>query len=126
MALRGILFWRGGYLSNQYLGSGWRFGMGFRLKVINVDYALSHYGRFGFTHLIGVAARFGQPVDVTPILTEPETQALRRVRRAREMIRQRRSYDAALELNEALSLDPRNQEALRLLREVRDSMGGPR
>ena len=64
-----VLAWRLGFAPEKDLGGGFRFGVGFNLKVVSVEYALSPAGDFGVTHLIGLSARFGQPVERLPVLT---------------------------------------------------------
>lgn len=124
--IKNILSWRMGFISHKQLGNGLRFGAGFKLKVLTVDYALTHQGDFGFTHLMGLSARFGETIERTPLLNNEETQSQHHVHRGKLKMKEGRSYEAALEFNEALRLDPHNKEALKLLRKVRDSMETPR
>lgn len=123
-ALKRIVFWRLGYASDQDMGSGFRFGVGFKIKLFTVDYALSHGGNFGLTHLVGFSMKFGEPLDATPVLTAEESEAILHVKRGNALMRSGRDYDAALEFNEALRLDPHNKEALQNLRRVREVMEG--
>jgi hypothetical protein len=117
-----ILFVRGGFISHQSLGLGWRAGLGIKVKVLELDYAVTEYGAMGLGHLMGVSVRFGEPIDVTPHRTPDQEKAFQLIRRAKAQIKEARHYEAALSLNEALALDPNNKEALRLLREVRDAL----
>jgi len=123
-ALKRVLYWRMGYASHQDLGSGFRFGVGFKLRVFTVDYALSHYGNFGLTHLIGFSVKFGEPQDATPIFTDDERRANNHVKRGKAMLERGQLYDAAVEFDQALRLDHHNKEAIRLLRLVRERMEG--
>ncbi|MBI5622224.1 MAG: PorV/PorQ family protein [Elusimicrobia bacterium] len=117
-----ILFVRGGFISHQSLGAGWRVGLGIKAKFLQVDYALSEHGKMGMGHLMGVSVRFGEPIETTPHLTPGQEKAAGLIRRARALIQDSRHYEAALSLDEALTLDPNNKEALRLLRQVRDAL----
>lgn len=121
-AVKRVLFWRMGYVTNQDMGNGFRLGVGFKLKVLTIDYALSNVGSFGFTHLIGLSMRFGEPIDRLPVLTPKEETALKHILKGKSLMSLGRLYDAALEFNEALRLDPHNKEAIRLLKTVRDSL----
>lgn len=124
--IKNILSWRMGFISHKQLGNGLRFGAGFKLKVLTVDYALTHQGDFGFTHIMGLSARFGESIERTPLRNNEETQSQHHVHRGKLKMKEGRPYEAALEFNEALRLDPHNKEALRLLRQVRDSMETPK
>ncbi len=117
-----VLAWRLGLTSHQSLGFGYRAGVGFRIKNLDIDYALANYGRMGFTHLMGVSLRLGAPIEYTPSVTSEQEKARQRIAQARELSKDGRHVEAAERLNEALGLDPLNKEALRLLREVRDAM----
>ncbi|MBI5883153.1 MAG: PorV/PorQ family protein [Elusimicrobia bacterium] len=117
-----ILFIRGGFVSHQSLGDGWRVGLGIKAKFLQLDYAVSEYGKMGLGHLMGVSFRFGEPIEVTPHRTPAQDKALLLIRRAKQMAKETRFYEAALSLNEALTLDPNNKEALQLLRETRDAL----
>lgn len=110
---------RAGYVSGADLGSGLRFGGGVVLKQLQFDYALSNYGKFGSAHRFSVAYKFGKPVDMTPHLSPAQEKARWKTERARLMMDEHRYYEAVLELNDALTLDPGYNEALRLLRKAR-------
>jgi hypothetical protein len=122
LGLKNLMTWRMGFTSDADLGSGFRFGIGFHLKTASVDYALAHFGDFGFTHRVGLTVRFGEPLERLSVVTEDEENAAWHVERAGVMMDGRRYYEAALELNEALRLDPHNKEALRLMRQVREKL----
>ncbi|MBI4676965.1 MAG: PorV/PorQ family protein [Elusimicrobia bacterium] len=120
--LKRILFVRGGFISRQAQGQGWRVGLGIKAKFLQIDYAISEYGKWGYSHLMGLSVKFGEPIDVTPARTPNQEKAFKLIRRAKEFFKESRHYEAALSLNEALDLDPNNREALSLLREVRDAL----
>lgn len=54
-----VLVLRGGYLTEQDIGSGIRMGAGLRWKNIGADYALASLGELGDAHRISVSVRFG-------------------------------------------------------------------
>ena len=114
-----VLALRAGYISGEDLGGGLRFGGGGTLKMLQFDYSLSSYGKFGPAHRFSMAYKFGKPVEVTKYLTWEQEQAKQKTERARIMIRESRYYEAVLELNGALTLDPGNKEALELMRKAR-------
>lgn len=117
-----VLAWRLGFAPQTDLGGGFRFGVGFDLKVLSVDYALSPTGDFGATHLIGLSARFGRPIERLPVLTPDEEKSDWHLERGRKLLNEGRPYDAAFELSEALRLNPYNKKALLLLRKARDAV----
>lgn len=121
-SVRRFMSWRGGFITRQDLGQGYRFGVGFRVKALSVDYALSHFGRFGYTHLMAVSTRFGEPVEITPMLSRGEEKARRRIQRGKAFMKEGRGLEAAVEFDEALKLDPLNKEALEQLRQVKEGL----
>ncbi|MBI4351405.1 MAG: PorV/PorQ family protein [Elusimicrobia bacterium] len=114
-----VLSLRAGYISGEDLGGGLRLGGGVAIKLLQFDYSLSSYGKFGPAHRFGLSYKFDKPVEVTRYLTWDQEQARQKTERARLMIRESRYYDAVLELNGALILDPGNKEALELMRKAR-------
>ncbi len=120
--LKRVVALRTGYISDADLGSGLRFGGGVVLKLMQFDYALSNFGKFGSAHRFSLSYRFGKPVDVTPHLSPDQEKARWKTERAREFMKERRYYEAVLELNDALRLDPGCGEALELMRRSRRLM----
>ena len=116
---RRVVSLRAGYISGEDLGGGLRFGGGVALKLLQFDYAVSSYGKFGSAHRFSLAYKFGKPVEVTPHLSPGQEKAKWKTERARELMRESRYYEAVLELNEALGLDPGSAEALELMRRAR-------
>lgn len=66
MALQ-LLALRAGYKTGQAEGSGARFGVGFRLSMMDVDYSMSPFGELGSMHKLGVSMRFGAPLARQPL-----------------------------------------------------------
>lgn len=56
-----LLALRLGYVTGQDMGPGIRFGVGFRLPFMDIDYSMSPFGDLGAMHKFGVAMRFGRP-----------------------------------------------------------------
>ncbi|MBI2070489.1 MAG: PorV/PorQ family protein [Elusimicrobia bacterium] len=52
---------RAGFRSGQDIGSGLRFGVGFYIKAVSVDYAWAGFGDLGAAHRMSVQFRFGRP-----------------------------------------------------------------
>ncbi|MBI4656973.1 MAG: PorV/PorQ family protein [Elusimicrobia bacterium] len=117
--LKRIVAWRIGYVSDEDLGSGLRFGAGFNLKLFQLDYALSNYDRFGSAHRFGMSYKFGKPVETLSYLTPEQEKARWRLARAEKFMEKNRYYEAVLELNEALKLEPNLQEALDMMKKAR-------
>ncbi len=117
---------RAGYVSGQDLGSGLRFGGGVALKLLQFDYSLSSYGKFGPAHRFSLSYKFDKPVPVTQHLTVEQEQARRKGAEARAMMDEKRYYEAVLLLNDALTLDPGYKEALDLMKKARMLIEGPR
>lgn len=120
--LKRILAWRVGFISGQDAGSGMRFGMGFNLKLFRLDYSLASFGKFGLAHRVGISVKFGEPVEITPHITPEQEKARWRTDRAKQLMRENRHYEAVLELNEALKLDPYLKEAVELMKKARNFM----
>ncbi|MHB0996339.1 MAG: PorV/PorQ family protein [Elusimicrobiales bacterium] len=117
--LRRLIALRAGYVSAEDLGSGLRFGAGIAVKTLQFDYAVSSHGDFGAAHRFSLAYKFGKPAEVTPHLSPAQEKAYSKVERARRLMRDSRYYEAVLELNDALGLDPGHPEALELMRKAR-------
>jgi len=111
---------RVGYIADSDLGSGLRFGGGVVLKLMQIDYALSNYGKFGSAHRFSLSYKFGKIVNVTPYLSPDQETARWKTERAREFLKENRYYEAILELKDATELDPGYAVAMDLLRQVRN------
>ncbi|MCX5786847.1 MAG: PorV/PorQ family protein [Elusimicrobia bacterium] len=117
-----MLAWRMGWVSASDLGSGLRFGVGFNLKFIQLDYALASLGKFGLTHRLSAAYKFGHPVEISPYLKPDQERAMRKLERGKKLMADGRYYEAMTELGEAIELDPALKEAVTLLRGARRQM----
>jgi len=62
-----LLSLRAGYKTGQDIGSGVRFGFGFRLSFADLDYSMSPFGDLGAMHKIGISARFGASKAAQPL-----------------------------------------------------------
>ena len=56
-----LLAVRAGYRTGQDMGSGIRFGVGFKLSFIDLDYSMSPFGDLGSMHKFGLNMKFGAP-----------------------------------------------------------------
>lgn len=110
---------RAGYVSGEDLGGGFRMGGGLVLKLLQFDYSLSSYGKFGPAHRFSLSYKFDKPVAVTKHLSLEQEQARLKTEQARALIKENRYYEAVLELNSALMLDPGSKEALDMMRRAR-------
>ncbi len=116
---------RAGYVSGEDLGGGLRFGGGVTLKLLQFDYSLSSYGKYGPAHRFSLSYKFDKPVSVTPHLTRGQEESEEKTAEGRALMADGRYYDAVVELNSALVLDPDNREAMELMRKARDLIGAP-
>ena len=117
--LRRLFALRAGYVSGEDLGGGLRFGGGIAVKTLQFDYAISSYGKFGAAHRFSLAYKFGKPAELTPHLSPAQEKARWKVEQARRLMRDSRYYEAVIELDDALGLDPGDPAALDLMRRVR-------
>lgn len=110
---------RMGYRTGQDIGLGFRAGVGFKLKRMEVDYAYAGFGDLGQMHRVGVSVRLGGMVEVTP----PEEEGLKiRMARGRRLMQEGRAYEAILEFNKILDIDPGNKEALEQMRKANEKL----
>ncbi len=110
---------RGGYASGEDLGDGLRMGGGVTFKLLQLDYSLSPYGKFGQVHRFALSYKFDRRVKNTEHLTFEQEESRVKTGRARALLNERRYYEAVLELNSALALDPGNREAIELMRRAK-------
>ncbi|MBI4349631.1 MAG: PorV/PorQ family protein [Elusimicrobia bacterium] len=110
---------RMGYLLGQDTGVGFRAGVGFRLKVVEIDYAFAGFGDIGQMHRVGLSVRLGGPVDPTP----PEERLVKEAMdKGQRLLKEGRAYEAALQFDEELRLDPGNRQALEFMRQAHDAL----
>lgn len=121
-SMRRTVFWRIGWTSESDLGNGMRFGVGFRIKIFSLDYALAQFGDFGFTHRIALSTRFGEPATLLmPVETQDE-QIRWHIQKGDNLAQEKRYPEAALEYQEALRLDPHDKRTLEKMRRLLDLM----
>ncbi|MFC1522605.1 PorV/PorQ family protein [Elusimicrobiota bacterium] len=108
-----IIAFRFGFKGNQDIGEGIRMGVGAKFKVVQMDYAYAGFGDLGLIHRISLTFRFGVPLQITPIR---EVHVY--FKRAMRYMDEERYYDAMLELDEILKVDPGNKKALKLMEEA--------
>lgn len=114
-----LLALRLGFKTDQDVGVGFRGGVGFRLKLVEVDYAFSGFGDLGQMHRVGLSVRLGGPVEATA----PEERMIRQsLERGKRYMQEGRHYEAVLEFDEVLKLDPGNRQALELMRQAHDRL----
>lgn len=125
-AMKHLLFWRVGWTSEGDLGAGLRFGVGFRLKVFSLDYALAQFGDFGFSHRIALSMRFGAPPEVVMRVETQEERVLFHIRKGDLLTEEKRYTQAAMEYQEALNLDPHDKRTLDKMRRLLELMENTR
>ncbi len=118
-----LLGLRAGYSTGQSIGSELRFGFGFRLNIVQVDFAYAGYGRLGDTFHTGITLRFGRPlrlrVTSRPAAVEESAELYANAKRLYDM---ERYVDAILELNKLLEIDPTNGDALKLMEKAYEKL----
>lgn len=114
--IRRLVYPRIGWDYAASMGEGLTFGLGFRLQVFSVDYALVPFGDFGFGHRVALSVRFGGPKETWMPVSTTSEQALWHMRKGDLLLQEQRHAEAAIQYNEALKIDPRNENALRKLR----------
>lgn len=62
-----LLSFRAGYRTGQQVGSGVRFGVGFKLSYLDLDYSMSPFGDLGAMHKLGVSMKFGKSYAHAPL-----------------------------------------------------------
>lgn len=114
-----VLALRLGYRTGQEIGMGFRGGVGFKLKAVEIDYAFAPFGELGQMHRMGLTVRLGGAVETTP----PEERALQAVLdRGHRLFKEGRYYEALLEYDRALGLDPGNRSALEGMRRANERL----
>jgi len=112
--VRDLIGLRLGYKSGQDLGNGLSFGGGIKVNILELDYALVHCGELGYTHRIGIVARFGK--EARAILIE------RAFERGMEYYNGGKYPEAILEFNKVLELNPENERALEMMKRANEKL----
>lgn len=123
-----VLSLRAGYRTGQDIGSGLRFGVGFRLSIADIDYSMSPFGELGAMHKLGVSMRLGAPVAKLPLAGKTQRVKGARLMAPKEKIEKldlfandflqlarkdlsaRRYVSAQANIRKAFNLDPRLKE----------------
>lgn len=114
-----VLALRLGYRTGQEIGTGFRGGVGFKLKAVEIDYAFAPFGELGQMHRLGLTVRLGGAVETTP----PEERLLSTVlERGHRLFKEGRYYEALLEYDRALGLDLGNRSALEGMRRANERL----
>ena len=103
-----LLSLRAGYRTGQEIGSGLRFGVGFRLSIMDIDYSMSPYGELGAMHKLGVSMRLGPPVARQPLAGKTQ-----RVEKAKLMARKEKIEKLEVFANDFLELARKDLAARR-------------
>ncbi|MBI5201162.1 MAG: PorV/PorQ family protein [Elusimicrobia bacterium] len=114
-----LLALRLGFRTGTDVGQGFRAGVGFKLKVVELDYAFAGFGDLGQMHRVGMSFRFGGPIEPTA----PEERVLQEMlEKGKRLLKDGQDYEAALQFDEVLKLDPGNRQALELMRQAHDHL----
>ena len=103
-----LLSFRAGYRTGQDIGSGLRFGIGFRLSFMDIDYSMSPFGELGVMHKLGVSMRLGAPAAQQPLAGKTQ-----RVAKAKLMARKESIEKLGLFANDFLALARKDLAARR-------------
>lgn len=119
-----LLSVRAGFKTGQDTGSGARFGVGFKLSYMDVDYSMSPFGELGAMHKLGMSLKFGKSYARAPlagasqrvgkaklISTKDRIEKLEAfsndfIELARKDLESRLYVSAAVYLNKAFNLEP--------------------
>lgn len=112
-----LLALRCGYKTGQKIGSGLRLGLGFRMNIVQVDFAYADYGGLGDTFHAGLTLKFGTPLKLR-ITSQPAAveESTKLYNNAKMLYEQGRFAEAIVELNHLLEIDPTNHAALELMK----------
>ncbi len=114
-----VLALRLGYRTGQEMGMGFRGGVGFKLKMVEIDYAFAPIGELGQSHRMGITVRLGGTVETTL----PEDRSLKAfLERAEKLFKEERFYEALLDYDRALGMDPGNRAALDGMRRANERL----
>ncbi|MFA6092123.1 MAG: PorV/PorQ family protein [Elusimicrobiota bacterium] len=114
--IRRTVAFRAGWRTGQDEGMGLRMGIGVRMHLVQMDYAFAGFGALGSVHRVGLTFRFGTAPE------KPHQGIDEILQSARGLMEQARYYEAILEINRALEIDPGDSRTLELLKKVRAKM----
>jgi hypothetical protein len=109
---------RGGFINNHTVGSGFRAGLGLRIKGVSFDYAYQGQGELGLSHRYELSFRFGEP---RPILNSEQRKIYEQAKAA---ARAERYEQAVLLYDSLLETEPNFKPARRQLEVVMGHMEG--
>jgi hypothetical protein len=119
-----LLSFRAGFRTGQAIGAGVRFGVGFKLSFVDLDYSMSPYGDLGAMHKLGMTIKFGAVAARAPlagksrrvekaklISTKDKIEKLQLfandfIELAKKDLAKRRYVSADAEINKAFNLEP--------------------
>ncbi len=118
-----LLAFRAGFKTGQVIGSGARFGVGFKLSFVDLDYSMSPFGDLGVMHKVGMTIKFGATAARAPgaghprvekamlITTKDKIEKLQNfaddyIELAKKDLEKRQYMAADANLNKAFSLEP--------------------
>lgn len=119
-----LLSLRAGFRTGQAIGSGARFGVGFKLSFMDLDYSMSPFGDLGMMHKVGITTKFGRSSARAPLagksqrvekaklfaakdkIEELQVFANDFVELAKKDLEKRRYVSADANLNKAFNLAP--------------------
>ena len=119
-----LVSFRAGFKSGQVIGSGIRFGVGFKLSFADLDYSMSPFGALGAMHKIGMSIKFGKSSARAPLAgktlrvekaklfsTKDKIEKLQVfandfIELAKKDLEERQYVSAAVNLTKAFNLEP--------------------
>ena len=119
-----LLSFRAGFKTGQTIGSGARFGVGFKLSFVDLDYSMSPFGDLGAMHKIGMTIKFGRSSARAPLAGASQRVVNAKLIAKKEKIEklqvfagdfvelakrdldERQYVSAATDLNKAFNLEP--------------------
>lgn len=100
-----LLAVRAGYETGKDIGSKLRFGVGFRLSFVDIDYSITPFGDLGNMQKIGILARFG---NIKP--TQPLKGEVARVKEAKLIAPKEKIKELQMFANDFIKLAEKNIE----------------
>ena len=103
-----LLSFRAGYRTGQSIGSGFRFGVGFRFSFADLDYSMSPFGDLGSMHKVGMSVKFGASAAHAPL-----TGQTKRVEKGRLVAKKETIENLQVFANDFLELAKKDLEKRR-------------